>query len=892
MSIESPSGKNSDLIEGDEISAALEPLSPTTEVSRVASSANPIDANGTSEATQPMGLDDAAAAATTSEPTELAQGQSSKSVDQNQPDLAGSGEFDRQSDNSIDLDSSNDQSRDERQHEVESGIPTVDVLGEDASIGGDNVGETNIALDHTMELPLKDDEASIKDEPMTDAEKVSVKHEKDPKAEDGAGLRKTSSDGTQEGSVEPSTEATMQASLSASNSPSAEELANQLDDVDADADDYADIPDGPLIKRQPIKQTHSIVIPSYASWFKMKKIHRIEKESLPEFFNVRHPSKSPKIYISYRNFMINAYRLNPNEYLTLTSCRRNLVGDVGTLMRVHRFLNKWGLINYQVNPSFKPGYAVEKLPNGLTVGLPYTGDFHVQYDTPRGLFPFNTYKPSTDNIDIGKLRSFLQLKHQDSDSNSPSVSTNTKKRQAEHLESGKDKHGRKSDNWTSSETTKLISAVKQHRNDWYKISKSVGSKKPEECILKFLKIPIEDASEDKDASLNSLGILRYALNFPVSSVDNPVLSTLAFMTQLVDSEVARAASLRALQVIGQQSLDKIKELNSQSKASTSAAEDKGRVLNALQDSKNLEEVTKPQAEPTELAEKATLEASAKTEDGADVQMSTNSLKTNTESPSSPPDEGPAAMPKLETLADASATTFGIVGARSHLFANYEEREMNRLAGAIVDQQLSKIDIKLSKVDELEKTLERERQFIAKQQEELFIDRLALTNSTIQITKKLTAAMSLLRDNQQAKPQSKQSQLDHEASKTDAETQDVLMTDDVEVNQAQGDNGQTSTTTGSTNDGEAHEGTLNVNSELSKGEAMQTSQDVNTILQIVQEVEALLYKPLRQALVKTSTTSGAVEADTELADAGAEVHALEEIKPLSIEMPQTFKVWAP
>lgn len=118
----------------------------------------------------------------------------------------------------------------------------------------------------------------------------------------------------------------------------------------------------------------------------MKKIHQIEQESLPEFFGSKHPSKSPKIYVNYRNFMINAYRLNPNEFLTLTSCRRNLVGDVGTLMRVHRFLNKWGLINYQVKPQFKPGYAVEKLPNGQLVGLPYTGDFHVKYDTLEDYF--------------------------------------------------------------------------------------------------------------------------------------------------------------------------------------------------------------------------------------------------------------------------------------------------------------------------------------------------------------------------------------------------------------------------------------------------------------------------------------------------------------------------
>jgi SWI/SNF related-matrix-associated actin-dependent regulator of chromatin subfamily C len=46
--------------------------------------------------------------------------------------------------------------------------------------------------------------------------------------------------------------------------------------------------------------------------------------------------------------MVNTYRLNPGEYLTVTACRRNLAGDVGAIMRVHGFLEQWGLINYQV----------------------------------------------------------------------------------------------------------------------------------------------------------------------------------------------------------------------------------------------------------------------------------------------------------------------------------------------------------------------------------------------------------------------------------------------------------------------------------------------------------------------------------------------------------------
>lgn len=97
-----------------------------------------------------------------------------------------------------------------------------------------------------------------------------------------------------------------------------------------------------------IAQTHSIILPSYSTWFDMHTINRIEKKALPEFFNNRNRSKTPAVYKDYRDFMINTYRLNPIEYLTVTACRRNLAGDVCAIMRVHAFLEQWGLINYQV----------------------------------------------------------------------------------------------------------------------------------------------------------------------------------------------------------------------------------------------------------------------------------------------------------------------------------------------------------------------------------------------------------------------------------------------------------------------------------------------------------------------------------------------------------------
>lgn len=100
-----------------------------------------------------------------------------------------------------------------------------------------------------------------------------------------------------------------------------------------------------------VAQTYATIIPSYATWFDMRYIDRRESKALPEFFNGRNRSKTPAVYRDYRDFMINTYRLNPDEYLTVTACRRNLAGDVCAIMRVHAFLEQWGLINYQVMPA-------------------------------------------------------------------------------------------------------------------------------------------------------------------------------------------------------------------------------------------------------------------------------------------------------------------------------------------------------------------------------------------------------------------------------------------------------------------------------------------------------------------------------------------------------------
>lgn len=473
-----------------------------------------------------------------------------------------------------------------------------------------------------------------------------------------------------------------------------------VDDDDEESEGEEEPEDsGPVDPRLLTPQTHTIIIPLYALWFSMKRIHKIERETNAEFFEGNHPLKLPKIYVNYRNFMINAYRLNPNEYLTLTSCRRNLVGDVGTLMRVHRFLNKWGLINYQVKPQYKPGFVDSKGNNGQQVGLPYAGDYIVKYDTPRGLFPFDTFKVNPDRIDVAKIAELVggnpkelasteAPKEDDDFSDLMNLSGGSKRTTPEQEEPPKGdvditKRRKVSPacNWSTAEVDTLTQAVKEHRNDWYKIAEVVGGDKtPQDCILKFLQIPIDDHFNEFSNGAGSGDrvdrLLRYAPNYPVLAADNPVMLVLAFVSQLVDPEVAKAASEAARDAIEKSIKEQLKK-----------------------------------------------EDDVKMEDGSKTTNGSATLPPSTES--------------------ATAATLGVLGARLHLFATYEEREMNKHAATIVKDELAKIETKLAKVDELQTIYERERKNLQRQQEEVFIDRIALAKLTVGVTKKLEAAIKLL-----------------------------------------------------------------------------------------------------------------------------------------------------
>ncbi|ORY86771.1 hypothetical protein BCR37DRAFT_376011 [Protomyces lactucae-debilis] len=477
-----------------------------------------------------------------------------------------------------------------------------------------------------------------------------------------------------------------------------------------------------------IEQTHQVIVPSYAAWFDMLTINDIERKSVPEFFNGRNRSKTPTVYKDYRDFMINTYRLNPSEYLTVTACRRNLAGDVCAVMRVHAFLEQWGLINYQVEPETRPS----------NIGPPFTGHFKLTADTPRGLQPFVPAPNST--ISQGKPfnktaaamrkspqpETNLELRRNVYDSSLGSSTTNgaaglttsdrkpiacttcgvecsalryhstkqtnvnlcancyTEARFPATSQSGDfvrlgDTHiKREEDTWTDAETLLLLEGLEMYDEDWSQIASHVGTRTKEQCVLRFLQMPIEDPYLESDVA--AAGPLQYA-RAPYSQAENPVMSVVAFLASAIRPTVAAASAQSAIDQL-------VKDLQAKTKK--------------------------------EQANGSTMDGNAG--DAMQVDESSNTLEQD----------------KLEKAASAA---LGAAAAKAHLLASHEERELNALVSAAVATQVQRLELKLQQFEELERLLEAERRDVERAKQQIYLDRLAMKRQVLEAQETIQAALA-------------------------------------------------------------------------------------------------------------------------------------------------------
>uniref|UniRef100_A0ABM5FNI1 SWI/SNF complex subunit SMARCC2 isoform X6 n=1 Tax=Pogona vitticeps TaxID=103695 RepID=A0ABM5FNI1_9SAUR len=543
------------------------------------------------------------------------------------------------------------------------------------------------------------------------------------------------------------------------------------------------------------EQTHHIIIPSYAAWFDYNSVHAIERRALPEFFNGKNKSKTPEIYLAYRNFMIDTYRLNPQEYLTSTACRRNLAGDVCAIMRVHAFLEQWGLINYQVDAESRP----------TPMGPPPTSHFHVLADTPSGLVPLQPKTPqgrqSDSDTKAGRKTKEIEDLVTDTVKGKPEMQTTASQQMLNFPDKSKEKppdmqnFGLRTDmytkknvpskskaaasatrEWTEQETLLLLEALEMYKDDWNKVSEHVGSRTQDECILHFLRLPIEDPYlEDSEASL---GPLAYQ-PIPFSQSGNPVMSTVAFLASVVDPRVASAAAKSALEEFSKMKEEvptalveaHVRKVEEAAKVTGKAdpafgLESSGIAGTTSDELERIESCTEEnRAEPPQSEEKkevkeqreSTLEEEVKDKLGevprkeddkskeADGEKEMDKSDGDTladgekeKEPKNGQEEGPKDITEMEgerktkverdigegNLSTAAAAALAAAAVKAKHLAAVEERKIKSLVALLVETQMKKLEIKLRHFEELETIMDREREALEYQRQQLLADRQA------------------------------------------------------------------------------------------------------------------------------------------------------------------------
>eukprot|EP00094_Tigriopus_californicus_P005291 TCALIF_05101-PA protein Name:"Similar to SMARCC2 SWI/SNF complex subunit SMARCC2 (Homo sapiens)" AED:0.04 eAED:0.04 QI:0/0.66/0.57/0.85/1/1/7/277/1078 len=499
------------------------------------------------------------------------------------------------------------------------------------------------------------------------------------------------------------------------------------------------------------EQTHHIIVPSYSAWFDYNGIHTVEKRALPEFFNGKNKSKTPEVFISYRNFMIDTYRLNPTEYLTSTACRRNLAGDVCAIMRVHAFLEQWGLINYQVDIDAKP----------TLMGPPPTSHFHLLADTPAGLQPVNP--PKTAQPSAARTMIDLDGKRVDRSSGQGDESDDKKKPSdiAIGTEFGlkTDQYDKKnaalkqstaavaSRDWTEQETLLLLEALEMYKDDWNKVCEHVGSRTQDECILHFLRLPIEDPYlEDPAHGGGALGPLAFQ-PIPFSQAGNPIMSTVAFLASVVDPRVASSSAKAAMEefarikdevpsVIMDAHMKNVKEaVDDGSETPAQTGLEKSGIAGTAAEKEDTKDEEEKKEEEKKDGEKSTAEKSDKKEEPMEVDPSAarkkdeskadreNQEKTENEKAKGKKAEVPQdRLIKDGQLQSAAATALSAAAVKAKHLAAVEERKIKSLVALLVETQMKKLEIKLRHFEELETIMDREREALEYQRQQLIQER--------------------------------------------------------------------------------------------------------------------------------------------------------------------------
>ncbi|GMF56058.1 unnamed protein product [Phytophthora fragariaefolia] len=321
------------------------------------------------------------------------------------------------------------------------------------------------------------------------------------------------------------------------------------------------------------------------------------------------------------------------------------------------------------------------------------------------------------------------------------------------------------DKWTQEETDLLLEAVSSTRAngvkspegedddgncDWNMVATKVGSKTADECLLHFLEMPLLNQADPSQGRRPNDSIQALRLFTAGEMLNAPVLDLVSLVEQ-VDPLVAKAAAHAAIGAIKRLHTMPVATKALQNKATSDSVQADGAGVKVEDNAVVGSAIKSHDASATSLedaaaavassAEAAGIASTVKLEDtpaDGDVAMEdVSSSTTTTESASKPKDEmkGDTSLISKEIIAvteeAANATTIALLATRAQKIADDTAAgPVRELVNELLENQLRQMELKMQQLSLLEQTIIAEKEQLAKEKYQLYVDRLAFSQEKL------------------------------------------------------------------------------------------------------------------------------------------------------------------
>ncbi|PWA85703.1 SWITCH/sucrose nonfermenting 3C [Artemisia annua] len=496
-----------------------------------------------------------------------------------------------------------------------------------------------------------------------------------------------------------------------------------------------------VVKRYGANRVH--VVPMHADWFSPTSVNRLERQAVPHFFSGKSMEHTPEKYMDCRNRIVAKYMENPAKRLSASDCHGFLVGvDPEDVTRVVRFLDNWGVINYCAAPlnhhdSRNEDSCLTEDSKG-ELRVPATAlrsiDSLIQFDRPRCRLKASDIYPelavdSENKSDLdSRIRELLSENRCNFCAKSLGIVYYQSLKEVETLlclncyndgafvaghssldfikvDSTRDYGNLEADCWTNQETLLLLEAMERYSENWVEIAEHVGTKSKAQCILHFVRLSIEEpplesievpgvsnlpngngsgkpqsCANGKVSVIEDLGLEE---RLPFEKSANPVMSQVAFLASAVGPRVAAACAHASLAALSEDD-----HLGASEDAAVDGYGSENRTNSESMNGRDARNPIPPKVE--------------------------NSGATATSISS-------------EKMRNAVRSGLAAAATKAKLFADHEEREIQRLSANIINHQLKRLELKLKQFAEVESLLIKECEQLERGRQRVTAERGLLLN---------------------------------------------------------------------------------------------------------------------------------------------------------------------